>query len=713
MAAIVGALRAVLSLDSAAFEKGLTAAQKSLAGFDRRMKAIGNGIAAAGAAMSAAGATIGMAIRGQIDQADAMGETAEKLGVSVEAYSALSYAANVLGVSQEGLETSTRNLSRQMAAAAGGSEAAQATFAKLGVSVTDAAGEVRSADAVMADLADGFAQLPDGAEKTALAMQLFGRSGADMLLMMNGGADQLRALADEARTLGLVIDGDTADAAGKFNENLDKLRLALDGVSMQIAGVMAPVLAQLTDYLIQAANWFNSLPDGVQQAITGFAGLTVVIGPLLIGLGLAISSLGVIAGAFAAISAPVALAVAAIAGVAYGAYQLYQNWDGVTDWFAGLWEGIKAGVAVGWEAIKASLAIYMPAVLIYQNWDGITGWFDARWSEIQAGVRLGWDAVKLVLAEYQPAALIYNNWTGISEYFAALWVGVKGAFQNGWQAIKALATGWATEFMQFGRDIVDGLKAGITERWDAMVGWFQDKADRLTADFASWFGIQSPSRVMREMGGFITQGLQLGLQDGLPGVQGAMTGVAQAIGAPADSMKSALQGVGQTAKQVFQGLISGSMSARDALSQVLSRLAEAATNSLFSSIFSGGGFLGGIGDLLGFAKGGAFDQGRVMAFAKGGIVSGATAFAMSGGLGVMGEAGPEAIMPLTRDSSGALGVQAIGGGGVLTIALADGLKAEWLGEARGQTVQIVSASQAETQRAFPGVANTYDQRGTV
>jgi phage-related minor tail protein len=75
------------------------------------------------------------------------------------------------------------------------------------------------------------------------------------------------------------------------------------------------------------------------------------------------------------------------------------------------------------------------------------------------------------------------------------------------------------------------------------------------------------------------------------------------------------------------------------------------------------GINGLFGGVLGFAKGGAFAQGRVMPFAKGGVVSSPTLFPMRGGVGLMGEAGAEAILPLARGADGRLGVQAGGGGG--------------------------------------------------
>lgn len=85
---------------------------------------------------------------------------------------------------------------------------------------------------------------------------------------------------------------------------------------------------------------------------------------------------------------------------------------------------------------------------------------------------------------------------------------------------------------------------------------------------------------------------------------------------------------------------------------------NAAIQGGLSSLFSGS-----------FADGGAFTSGRVRAFAKGGVVSGATAFPMRGGTGLMGEAGPEAIMPLTRGADGKLGVRSDGGANQTTVTV--------------------------------------------
>ena len=110
------------------------------------------------------------------------------------------------------------------------------------------------------------------------------------------------------------------------------------------------------------------------------------------------------------------------------------------------------------------------------------------------------------------------------------------------------------------------------------------------------------------------------------------------------------------------------------LSDALSTLGKAMSNTVYNAAMKpvtdhfGGMLAGGLNALVSsimpYAQGGAFTQGRVMPFAKGGVVTSPTTFPMRGATGLLGEAGPEAIMPLTRSADGRLGVQAQGGGAV-------------------------------------------------
>lgn len=133
--------------------------------------------------------------------------------------------------------------------------------------------------------------------------------------------------------------------------------------------------------------------------------------------------------------------------------------------------------------------------------------------------------------------------------------------------------------------------------------------------------------------------------------------------------------IGRGLRRAFDGLIFDGMKLSEALSEVAQTISASAysialrpvQNALGSAIAEGvNGLLSG---LLPFANGAAFSQGRVMPFAKGGVVSGPVSFPMLGGAGLMGEAGPEAILPLARGADGRLGVQAGGGGRTVNVVM--------------------------------------------
>lgn len=140
-------------------------------------------------------------------------------------------------------------------------------------------------------------------------------------------------------------------------------------------------------------------------------------------------------------------------------------------------------------------------------------------------------------------------------------------------------------------------------------------------------------------------------------------------------VNSLSSGIGGGLRKAFDGLIFDVMKLSDALRTVAQSMINGVYNAAIRPVQ---GALGGLlanglnsalSGVLPFAQGGAFTQGRVMPFAKGGIVSAPTSFPMRGGRGLMGEAGPEAIMPLTRGSDGKLGVQASGGGRPVTVVM--------------------------------------------
>lgn len=274
--ATIGALKVSLGIDSAQFTSGLASAQKGLGAFG---KAAGIGLAAVATAAAAAATAMAFAVKGAIDHADALSKTAQKAGVATEALSRLEFAAKLSDLSLDQLAGGLQKLSRNMVDVATGSTGpAAAAFAALGISVKDSAGNVRASQDIFSDVAERFARMEDGATKTALAIQLFGKSGADLIPLLNSGKDGLKAMADESDRLGLTISTKTGRAAEMFNDTLTRVGAILSGVVNKVMEAALPALQSFASLLAspqfaQAAQTFGTtlltVLNGVTQAIVG------------------------------------------------------------------------------------------------------------------------------------------------------------------------------------------------------------------------------------------------------------------------------------------------------------------------------------------------------------------------------------------------------------------------------------------------------------
>ena len=219
----------------------------------------------AGASIAALGVGVTALVMPVARVGDEFFKLSQKAGVSVEALTALDYAANLSGVTAERLGKAVQKLSIAMFDSQfGGAEGSKALKA-LGVSATDTAGQLRPTEQVLLDLADKFARMPDGADKAALGIKLFGEEGIALLPFLNQGRAGIKALMEEAQRLGLVISEDVARASEVFNDNLARMSAIFEGVQRQIGVAVIPVLADFTEQVILAQGETGSFSNELQR----------------------------------------------------------------------------------------------------------------------------------------------------------------------------------------------------------------------------------------------------------------------------------------------------------------------------------------------------------------------------------------------------------------------------------------------------------------
>lgn len=188
------------------------------------------------------GAFVGF-IRKSSEAADQVGKLGQKVGASVQNLSALNLAAATADVGTDQLTVGLTFLNRKISDLVDGSPQVQTAFRQLGLSARDFKGK----DAVQSFelVSQRMAQLGDGARKTQTAVEIFGRSGAQLIPLMNDLADEgLASVIERARELGVLFDEETVAATQKLNDDLKLLQMQAQGLGVQLATGMAPAISQ-------------------------------------------------------------------------------------------------------------------------------------------------------------------------------------------------------------------------------------------------------------------------------------------------------------------------------------------------------------------------------------------------------------------------------------------------------------------------------------
>ena len=251
----LGSLNVLLSADTVQFTSAMEKAAYTAENKARRM-----GFAVKSVALMAAAAatSIAVSIKKTIDHADEIGEMASSIGLTVEQLSSLEYAAKLSGVEIESLRTFFQKFNNTIFDGAKGVKESATLFKALGISIKDNNGKLKSNYDLFLEVADALSKVSDGATKSALAQDLFGKSGAAMIPFLNSGKDGIEKLAEEASRLGIVLNSDTAQAADRFNDNMTRMASATQGIVLAFTSGLLPTLTNLTENMNSSTSALES-----------------------------------------------------------------------------------------------------------------------------------------------------------------------------------------------------------------------------------------------------------------------------------------------------------------------------------------------------------------------------------------------------------------------------------------------------------------------
>jgi hypothetical protein len=282
---LIGNLAVTLGLNTAAFERGATKAEARAKALQGRLSGIGSSVKGL-----AAGLGIGLGIgaitsltRSAFDMASALDESAQKMGVSVEALQRLNLAATQSGISQESLAGAMAKLNKNMGLLQEGSKPAVDAFAKLGLTADDLKGKLP--EQALGIIADRLNKLPSVQERVAVGAQLMGRGFSELLPLINLGSAGLDKYSQISQKNG-EITTEEAKRLDELSDSWDRLKVRVGVFTAKVIATMAEFVDKSDAFL---AGWYRWRDQTIAAAEQMASGAVKAISNMVTGIAQAIS----------------------------------------------------------------------------------------------------------------------------------------------------------------------------------------------------------------------------------------------------------------------------------------------------------------------------------------------------------------------------------------------------------------------------------------
>ena len=277
---ILSRLDILLTADSAQVSQEMgRAAQATESSFDR-IKTAAKSLAGILAGAFTVDAIVDFA-RAQFDAAVELDNMAKAVGLSAQQLGALQLEAKKAGLETDRIADAMSGLNEKLLDAAAGGKDAKAFFDALGMSVVDATGQVKNADVALQDIATAFAGMADGATKSAIASELMGDAGAELIPILNQGGAALRANAQAAIEMGAVLSDQTIGQVRLLKSEMAQTGAVVDAAKNSIMAGLLPTLTNLGQKIREMATQGDaarSVTLLLEGTLKGLATVAIVVG---------------------------------------------------------------------------------------------------------------------------------------------------------------------------------------------------------------------------------------------------------------------------------------------------------------------------------------------------------------------------------------------------------------------------------------------------
>lgn len=526
--------------------------------------------AMAGAVTGAVTAMASLAVKaGQL--ADDLNTMASVTGLSTKELQEFAYASDLIDVSVDTLAGALKKTTQAMSSAQSGTGKTAEAFNKLGVSVTDAQGNLRDNNDVFNEAIRALGGIANETERDALAMEIFGKSATELNPLIEGGIDTLERMGKQANELGLILSQKALDGANAFNDQLDILKAngkqTFQVIGTEIASELAPAMEQVNEYTMEVIKSLTSAMEtggleGLIEEIANQVGNLLskaiemlpkivelgsqMIQKLLEGLNQNASQIGT-AGAklistltqafYSAL--PLIIEIATTLMVSF----IQTIGEELPTLFPVILQGLVDAVHVILDnlpmIIDTVMTLIETIILTLTDPDNIGMIIDSavdlivalaeglikalprlveRLPEIIMAIVRG--LISLVTKLYEVAKpLLIALGDGILNAVGSLWEAITGV----WEYIKSSFVKAFTQITEVGKYLIEGLWNGIVNAKDWLINKIKSFCSDALGAIKAFFGIESPSKVMaNEVGKYMAEGIGVGFSKTMPSVIDAM-----------------------------------------------------------------------------------------------------------------------------------------------------------------------------------------------